>query len=161
MSTIALAEENFQSACQRKTDRRQNVLKAGIYAMYRKRRRQVRRGDDSFDNTYVDTMGTKVFALALVAMTLSITDAFFTTILLQNGSSELNPVLDVLLGHSLYAFLGVKFVLTGMSIGLLALHKHHRLFKLVNGTQLLWACVVGYVILISYEFSMLRHLLLT
>ena len=71
MSTIALFNEEFEN-CSRGVDRRQDVLKAGFYAMFKKRRKTVRRTSDSLDNTYVDAMGSRAFTLAIVAMVLSL-----------------------------------------------------------------------------------------
>ena len=159
VSTMTYSAE-FENCC-RSADRRKNVMKAAIYATFKKRRKNIRRNTDSIHDTYVDSMDSSVFTLAIVAMGLCICDAFFTTILLQNGSSELNPVMDMLLGYSLEAFLALKFSLTGMSSSLLVLHKHHRLLQIVNGYQLLWACVAGYLILVTYELSMIQHLILT
>jgi len=140
-------------------ERRTNRRKAAVHSFYRRRRAQVRRQTDDVTGQYLDVHESRLGYLALVLMVLSIIDAFFTLLLLENGSQELNPLLDLLLQVDVSLFLGVKFFITAMGIVFFVQHKHHKLFNLVSCYQLLTASVAVYTMLIVYEFAMVRHIL--
>lgn len=140
------------------TDRRTNLRKAAVHSVYRNRRKHLRRESDHNAAVYVDAHEPVLFYLAVTLMTLSVLDAFFTTILLQHGSEELNPLLALLLEIDLYIFLAAKFCVTGFGILFLIMHKRHRLFDRVSCYQLLIACVAIYIGLVAYEINMIRHL---
>jgi len=140
-------------------DRRSNRRKAAVHSFYRRRRSQIRRETDDTSRVYVDTHEAKIGYLALALMGLSIVDAFFTTVLLQNGSQELNPLLAYLIELDATLFLAIKFFITGASIVFFILHKHHKLFNLINCYQLLVLSVTVYSILVGYELLMVRHIL--
>lgn len=140
-------------------ERRQNQVKTALYSFYRNRRKQIRRASDDVNGIYVDVHERKLWYLAITLMTLSVLDAFFTTLLIANGSEELNPVLAYLLQIDLWVFLAVKFFITGTSIVFFVLHKHHRLLNTVNCYQLLVFSVTIYIILVCYEISMVQHLI--
>ena len=144
--------------CNRRVERRTNNRKAVIYSLYRNRRSGLRRDSDDLTGAYVDTHEVSLWYLSLGLMTLCVLDAFFTTILISNGSEELNPILDYLLQIDLSLFLATKFLITGASIVFLVLHKNHRFMNLFNCYQLLVACVAIYFLLICYQLSMIRHL---
>ena len=139
-------------------ERRSNRRKAAVHSFYRRRRAQARRQTDDVTGQYVDVHETRLGYLALLLMTLSIIDAFFTLVLLENGSRELNPLLEFLLQVDTSLFLGVKFFITAMGIVFFVQHKHHKLFNLISCYQLLSVSVAVYAVLIGYEFTMVRHL---
>ena len=139
-------------------ERRANQRKAALYSFYRNRRKQLRRDNDNSVGIYVDAHEPKLFYLAMTLMFLSILDAFFTTLLIHNGSEALNPLLAYLFNINLYVFLGVKFFITGFSIVFFIWHKHHRLFNLVSCYHLLIFSVGVYVLLVGYEWNMVQHL---
>lgn len=142
----------------RRSERRKNTHRTAVQAIYRRRRNTVRRASDSVNGIYVDTHETHLWYLSTGLMLLCVFDAFFTTILITHGSEELNPLLDYLLQIDLSLFLGVKFLVTGLCISFLVLHKHHRLFNTVSCYHLLVGSVFIYAVLICYELSMLRFL---
>lgn len=150
-----------QSSIERRSthrERRRNHRKAAVHSFYRKRRNHIRREDDKTIGVYVDTHEPTLFYLALSLMALSVMDAFFTTLLISNGSEELNPILAYLLNLDLYVFLGAKFLITGFCAVFFIMHKHHRLFNLISCYQLLVLSVAVYFLLVCYELSMVRHL---
>ena len=145
--------------CRRqRAERRINKRKAALNAVYRKRRRSIRRDTDSLNGIYVDAHEPQIGVLSTGLMLLCVFDAFFTTILISHGSEELNPILNFLLQIDLSLFLAVKFFITGACITFLVMHKHHRLLNIVSCYHLLVASVVIYSLLIFYELSMLRML---
>lgn len=139
-------------------ERRSNNRKAALHSIYRNRRKHIRRETDKDTAIYVDVHEPILFYLALALMTLSVFDAFFTTLLLEHGSEELNPLLAYLLDMDLYVFLAAKFLITAFSILFFIMHKHHRLFNTVSCYQLLIFSVVVYTGLVVYEINMIRHL---
>ena len=143
-----------------RNERRCNQVKAAVNSVYRNRRKLIRRESDNVIGVYVDAHEPKLWYLAIILMTLSALDAFFTTLLISNGSEELNPLLAYLLQIDLWVFLAVKFFITGTSIVFFVMHKHHRLLNTVNCYHLLAFSVAIYFILICYEFNMVRHLII-
>ena len=141
-----------------RTERRRNNRKAALHSLYRNRRKHIRREIDKDSAIYVDVHEPVLFYLAITLMTLSVFDAFFTTLLLEHGSEELNPLLAFLLDMDLYVFLGVKFTITAFSILFFIMHKHHRLFNIISCYHLLIFSVVIYTALVFYEINMIRHL---
>ena len=139
-------------------ERRRNHRKAAVHSFYRNRRQHIRREHDSAVDSYVDVHEPSLFYLALSLMILSVLDAFFTTLLISNGSEELNPILAYFLDLDIYFFLGVKFLITGFCTVFFIMHKNHRLFNLVSCYQLLVLSVAVYFLLVCYELSMVRHL---
>lgn len=139
-------------------ERRINQRKAAVQAVYRRRRKSIRRASDNLNNIYIDTHEPRLLVLSTALMLLCVLDAFFTTILLNHGSEELNPILEYLLQIDLSLFLAAKFVVTGLCIGFLVLHKHHRLLNTISCYHLLIGSVVIYALLVCYELSMIRYL---
>lgn len=146
--------------CRRGTraDRRVNTGMTALKSVYRRRRAGPRRDSESTVNCYADTHNSKIILLALGACLLCTLDAFFTSILISNGSYELNPFMDAVLQHSFELFLFTKLSITAICISALVMHKNHLLFNRISGYQLLVACFLVYLTLVSYEISMIRHL---
>ena len=144
--------------CQRQQlERRQPNLRSLIYALYMSRRKTHRR-DAHTATYYSDHYGPYIFSAALVLMLLCIVDAYFTLMLLQYGSSELNPILDWALNKHVLLFFSLKYTVTAGCVVLTVMHKHFRIFGL-KGYQILLGYLVGYGILIHYQLSMLMNVL--
>ena len=139
-------------------ERRRDHRKAAMHSFYRNHRKNLRRIHDHRIGTYVDSHEPTLFYLATALMILSVLDAFFTTLLISNGSEELNPILAYFLAVDLHVFLAVKFFITAFSIVFFIMHKHHRLFNLISCYQLLVLSVAVYFLLVCYELSMVQHL---
>ena len=91
-------------------------------------------------------------------LALSIADGILTIELLDRSSEEVNPFMALLLGRSRHAFLVGKYILTAAGLPFLVVFKNYRLF----GTRfrvgyLFPVFIVLYLILISYQCSMLTH----
>lgn len=163
----ALTNNNFQMTNitssfvdrrNQRSERRINNRKAAVKALYRRRRHCSRRISDDIRNTYVDRHEPQTWIVSTSLMLLCVLDAFFTTILISHGSYELNPVLDYLLKSDQSLFLATKFVVTGLCISFLVLHKHYRLWNIISCYQLLVISLVIYTLLVCYELSMVRLL---
>ncbi len=107
-----------------------------------------RRGEGQ--NRYVDRLSVRAFVLALLIFTLSTLDAFFTMIHLQNGGSELNPLMRQIIQTGFEWFILFKSLGIGILAWLLAIHQNFRIsfygmhvltaiYSLLLGHHLLWS----------------------
>ena len=92
-------------------DRRKNQNKRLKYILFKGRRERVRRDEDRTRVIIFDRYTPKLFLAIAVILMLSILDALFTLILIENGSSELNPVMAYFLQHGLLPFIAAKYIL--------------------------------------------------
>lgn len=115
------------------------------------RRGRVRRASDRGRIVALDHYSESLFISAIIVICLSLSDAFFTLILISQGASELNPVIDYYLQYGHHAFLIVKYGLTALSVFVVivlneVLITHYKfsgnillnLFSAVFGVVLLW-----------------------
>ena len=103
----------------RGTDRR-NTKKAQFkYFLVNGRREQARREEDRDRAYFFDRYNQRIFAAITAILMLSIFDAFLTLVLIEKGSSELNPVMAYFLEHGPLPFIIAKYILT--SFGVIAL----------------------------------------
>jgi hypothetical protein len=96
----------------------------------------------------VDRLSPRVFLLALFVFLLSVLDAVFTLLHLEEGAIEANPLMEVALRRGGPAvFLGIKTWITGLGVLFLAAHQNFRLSRIG-----LRAIAVVYMCLSSYHF---------
>lgn len=85
---------------------------------------QMRRGEDRHRLNPVDRYGgDALFALLMVILILSITDAFLTLVLLERGAVEINPIMDYYIGVGARTFVIVKYLLTVLPLIILLFTK--------------------------------------
>ena len=144
--------------CRRqRVERRQANLRSMFYALFMSRRKTNRRSDEAVCY-YYDQYGPHIFASALLLMLMCILDSYFTLLLMQYGSQELNPILAWALSKHVLFFFLLKYTLTAMCVVIAVMHKHFRVFGL-KGYQVLLICLFAYGILIQYQLSMLLPIL--
>lgn len=73
---------------------------------------------------------------------LSVFDALLTLILIERGSSELNPVMAYFLEYGPLPFLIAKYLLTSFGIVILLIFKNVFINKINMVTQSLFSCVI-------------------
>lgn len=114
-------------------------------------------GRRSVDRRYplLDRFDRTMLSLAIALMALSILDAVFTLTLLARGGTELNPVMNALLQHSVWAFTGVKMLLTGIPAIVLVAVGNLTLFRVIRARSVLAALVGLYLGLMVYHVSLL------
>ena len=139
-------------------DRRRNSVRTAWHSLYRTRRAAVRRAGDSTINIYLDRHEPWLVYLAIGALFLSATDAFFTLTLLQHGSFEMNPVMDYFIQKDTQLFFIVKFAMTAACVLFVLIHKNFRFLKIFKGYHVLLSAFGLYSLLICYELSMLIQL---
>lgn len=139
-------------------ERRQAHLLGFFYGFYKAQRAGDRRKIIAAQPSYVDIHDAFTYALVMVIMLFCVADAYFTLILIEHGARELNPILAWALDKDALLFYGTKYSLTAISVVLLIQHKHFMLFG-IRGFNLLVGVLLAYAVLITYQLSLLRHLI--
>ena len=103
----------------------------------------------------LDRFDSGMLTLAIALMGLSILDSLFTLTLLGRGGSELNPVMDVLLQHSVWAFAGIKMLLTAIPAVILVGTGNLLLYNRIRARTVLAIFVGSYAGLVAYEIMLL------
>jgi len=150
---------NEESCSRLLGDRRQAAFKSACYSLFRRRRAEVRRVDEHTKAQYFDIHESWVKLTMIAVLSMSCMDSIFTLRLLQLGSSELNPLMDYFIKLDSGLFFAVKLFLTAFCVVFLVMHKKFTLFRVVTGYHMLIGTLVMYVVLISYELSMLTGLI--
>ena len=95
---------------------------------------------------YVDSLSWRVVTLAAFVCVCSHLDALLTLRYLQDGGSEANPLLSLILTHSPSLFLPFKIGITGVAVWLLAAHQQWPLAA--RGLQ---GLTLGYGVVLVYH----------
>jgi len=103
----------------------------------------------------LDRFDSGVVTMAIALMVLSILDSVFTLTLIARGGSEVNPIMNALLHHSIWAFTIFKMLLTGIPALLLVATGNLLLFGRYRARSILAAMVGLYMGLIVYELVLL------
>lgn len=111
------------------------------------RRKAFRRKGEGQDR-YVDCLSPRTFALTLLIFTLSTLDAIFTLIHLQNGGSELNPLMRQVIQRGFQSFVIIKSLGVGLMGCFLAMHQNFKIS--FYGMHVLTAI---YSILLAYHLA--------
>ena len=123
-------------------DRRTNNKARLRYLLFNGRREQIRREEDSRKVFFFDRYPPKLFAAIAAILMLSIFDALFTLILIDKGSTELNPVMAYFLQHGLLPFIVAKYFLTSIGVVILLIFKNVILTRAKIHTQSLFPAVI-------------------
>ena len=83
-----------------------------------------------------------MFAAITVILMLSIFDALLTLILIERGSSELNPVMAYFLEYGPLSFIISKYLLTSFGVVILLIFKNVFIDKINMYTHSLFVCVI-------------------
>jgi hypothetical protein len=113
--------------------------------IFQGRRKTIRRKEDYQRGRYVDRYPT-IWLLPLVLLSvLNCLDYFFTSVILENGGTELNPIVDAVIRYSKWGWFSWKFVLVSVCSLIMCLHLHYRKVRIVLvAVCLLYLLVVGY-----------------
>ena len=135
-------------------ERRESNLRSCLYALFMNRRRGDRRGDHSNENVYVDVYGPKILLAAIGVMIFCVLDAFFTLILIGRGASEINPFMAWMLEIDEMWFYLSKYLITSVCVIWIVIHKQFNFFGF-KGRHIMAGALVSYMVLITYQVSML------
>lgn len=111
-------------------DRRKRLLPPLRYLLFEGRRRQIRRRSDHHRLLWLDHHSSTLFAVIVLILGFSLTDAFLTLWLVDRGATEINPVMAYFLSHGPVVFIGAKYLLTSFSVVILAMVSHIFLHRL-------------------------------
>jgi len=118
------------------------------------RRRAGRRATDH--RAVVDWHSPRLLIPAFAILGLCVLDAVLTVMLMKHGAVELNPVMAWFLPQNLMGFALSKLALTGGGLCVLVACSRMRLFRKIPGEVVIYAVLVVYVWLISYELRLLE-----
>jgi hypothetical protein len=139
-----------------RADRRHRVWWSVWHGNFNPRRRTPpRRLDDSRFHS-LDWHSSHLLAVAVSILLLSVMDAFLTTVLLQGGADEVNPLMALLVYRSVGVFTALKMGMTGAGVMLMVFLARYRFMRLLRVEWVLYGVLTCYVALISYEFWMLK-----
>lgn len=96
-----------------------------------RRRGQVRRTTDKARIHFLDIYHPGLFISILLTLFLSIIDGMLTLYLIDRGATELNPVMDLFLQMSPWAFVSAKYALTSLAL-IALLSAQHTVLKRLN-----------------------------
>jgi len=84
-----------------------------------------RKGEEQ--NRYVDCLSLRTIVLTLIIFTLSTLDAIFTLVHLENGASELNPLMKQIIQSGFQSVLIIKSPGVGLMGCFLAIHQNFKI----------------------------------
>lgn len=116
-----------------------------------------RREEEHKTAYYVDRFSSGMLLCVMLLVFSSLVDAALTIRVLSAGGEEVNPLMDILLNHSIEAFVVGKYLLTVVGLPLLLIFKNHYLF----GTpfrvgHLIGVAVALYFVLITYQIALIE-----
>jgi hypothetical protein len=138
-------------------ERRRITVRTFIQGSLTPRRRGGRRAGEL--HWLVDWHEPYLLFLALTILLLNVTDAFLTLTLMTSGASEANPLLAFVLDQHPQLFGAVKMSFTCVGVLVLVALARARVFGIFRVGMLMQALLMGYVVLIGYEWWLLRTLL--
>lgn len=122
----------------------------------RGRRMEARRKGET-TNCYVDQYHDPLlFFVVLSIIIMSVLDAFFTMVLLENGNIvEVNPLMAALIEKSNLLFFNVKYLLTTLSLILLVVYKNFSIFGAFKTTHVIFLIFGAFFLLNTYQICLL------
>jgi hypothetical protein len=111
------------------------------------RRKSFRRREEG-RNQYVDCLSLRTIVLTLIILVLSILDAIFTFVHLENGGSELTPLVAQIVQSSFQSVMIFKSLGVGLMGWFLAIHQNFKIS--FSGMHVL---AVIHVVIIGVSFS--------
>jgi hypothetical protein len=137
-------------------NRRKKALPFFCKYWFKGNRSLPRRQEDRQFPQMVDRYSTKLFAVILFILALSILDAFFTLILLEKGAKEINPLMDYYLKVSPTLFFCIKYMLTCSSVLLVLFIKDSYIFKTKFKARVLFFLLpIPFVLVIHWQLGLM------
>jgi hypothetical protein len=140
-------------------DRRHRVWWSVLYGSFNPRRRRPSRRllEDRYHS--LDWHDAHLLAVAIGILLLSVADALMTVRLLSVGADEVNPIMAAVVYRSAAVFAIVKMALTGMGVMVMVTLARYRFMRMVRVDVVMYAVLVAYAGLLTYEVWMLRELI--
>jgi hypothetical protein len=128
-----------------------------LYGSFNPRRRRPSRRDSDGSFQSMDWHDSHLLAVSIGILLLSVADAFMTITLLAAGAVEVNPVMAAVVHQSAAVFAAVKLGMTGVGVTLLVMLARHRFMRVIRVDVAMYCLLVGYLMLLTYEYWMLRQ----
>ncbi len=120
------------------------------------KREVFRREDDSRIYERVDRYSPKTLAIILIILMLSTIDAIFTLVLINEGATELNPLMAYYLGHGPLVFFWAKYTLTCASTLLIFFNQHLYIFGNRVPMKVLYLfMIIPYALVVQWELYLI------
>ena len=139
-------------------DRRCNKI-PGIKSLFiYGRRKKIRRQNDKYKITYFDQYSSALFVVIISILFLNIIDALLTLLLIDQGATEINPIMAYFLNFGPLTFISVKYFLISFSIIVLLIFNNVFLRKIKIFTRSLFSYAIGmFMIVIGWELFLTLH----
>ena len=137
-------------------DRRDHPMPLFKRLFFKGIREEVRRAEDRKRIVALDRYQPSLFIGIMIILSLSLLDALLTLILIAQGASELNPVMQYYLSHGPEVFLFIKYGLTAFSVLIIVMVKDTLITRYRISTGMLlhvFAAFFGSVVI--WEFYLL------
>jgi hypothetical protein len=120
------------------------------------RRKGFRRKGEGQDR-YVDRPSLRTILLTFIIFTLSTLDAIFTLVHLENGASELNPLMEqIIRGGFQSIFIFIKSPCIGLIACFLASHQNFKIsFYGIHVSTTIYILLSAYHLVCSYLFQVI------
>ena len=105
-------------------DRRTPQFPKLKYLLFSGKRAKARRQEDLDRTFYFDRYSSHIFAAIVAILLLSVLDALLTLYLIENGSTELNPVMSYFLRYGPFVFMGAKYFFTCAGVVIMLLFRN-------------------------------------
>ena len=120
------------------------------------KREVFRREEDSRIYDKVDRYSPKTLAIILIILMLSTMDAIFTLVLINEGATELNPLMAYYLGHGPLVFFWAKYTLTCASTLLIFFNQHLYIFRNRVPMKVLYLfMIIPYALVVQWELYLI------
>jgi hypothetical protein len=151
-------EQQAASEQRARSDRRKKPTSPWDAFRFRGRRMHNRRGDEHRQEYFVDRFSNGILLVVLLLIIATLVDAALTIHILSSGGEEVNPLMEILLNHSIEAFVFGKYLLTVVGLPLLLIFKNHYLFGTpLRVGHLIVVAVLLYVVLICYQVVLIQN----
>jgi hypothetical protein len=137
-------------------ERRSRTLLSLVTGNFKRRRHGPRRVRDA-SIAVTDWYAPQWLAAAVLILILCVADALITLALLGHGAHEANPFMDTIIHGDGRRFAGFKFGLTAVGVVVLIMLARVRAFGRLPVGTIVYAVLLGYLCLVVYEFTLLRH----
>jgi hypothetical protein len=124
-------------------DRRIHQFPKWRYLLFSGRRARARRKEDIHRTFYFDRYSSNLFAAIIAILMLSVLDALLTLYLIDNGSTELNPVMSYFIEYGPFVFMGAKYFLTCTGVIILLLFRNVLRKRSITHTQHIFSYIIG------------------
>lgn len=104
----------------------------------------------------VDRYSSRIFAVIIIILLLSMLDALFTLLLVDNGAREVNPLMAYYLDRGPILFFSIKYFLTCASVILILSCKDVYLFKTRTKARILFYLIpIPFVLVIQWQLRLI------